>query len=528
MLGVFSNQNKMGSFTSHVPLRHSMTAKAQPSGVTRPALDSASFGTTVVSPEKVPCETKVSNDVLDDALSWVLRVCVLGVSCVCVESDDTVEDQRSFALCTFENATIALSSKTFGTHLFCELKNLVIEDLQPSDDAVLSGLTVAQQSKKKRRWPILFRVLPGGGSLVTIRVTTTDKTAPIFDGTSSDVIVDIGEMEIVCFVAKLLRIFHWLFDGFLETLTATSATALPPISLRQNGTLRPNCFRKETKNRDFMPYLEPCDAEPVDPLPVHDNTTAFFETQKHVELVDHTESNEKRKVACERLAFRNKGAEVLTEWMIKAASCFPRLGVTETEFLTHVEKACSDTAVQSLDASEADMRRMEEASSSKQAMAAPLFFPAVPPLTLRTYKVTIRQPALIIPVSVYDGDHSCCLTVSSIVVQNKPAIHRRYGLLDDINITFQNVVLKSTIYAIRDVVLCGVNISVHLFRSLLSVNPPHPTWMTFDFSDVSAVLSPTRLGLLINILNENILGDDPDAPKKLYVCCGRRVTFMLQ
>lgn len=399
----------------------------------------------------------------DDLPTTIVRVSVLGVSCTFVEDPS----QSIFAICEFESAVVDLSLRKFGSDFGCTLKNLLITDLSAQD-----GI--------QRR---LFGVIPGEKYLLSISTSTTDPLAPFFDGYSLDLRVDIGRVEVLCFVDKLLRIFYWIFDGLLDTVTVA-----PPIVASSKGSLEHD-DTKETQS------VGSC----VDDGGISRAASSWL--HRHISLSPVAPLNrwatsasvisEHLRPQSSRLGrFRNEGEKLLARWLMRSASCKPRLSEEECRYL---EQRCG--------------YQLPEHQQRKAPLSPDFSDSLQPPLILRKYVINFLKPSIILPVSASDPQHAR-LTVDSITITNSPSLSNSYGLMDDIEIRLNDVTIQQG--NLEAFLLSGVNIDVHFLRASLNVTPHPPTWMQFGFSDVPWFMTPERLSLVLAILNQNILGDDPD------------------
>ncbi|XP_053990844.1 uncharacterized protein LOC128882970 isoform X2 [Hylaeus volcanicus] len=365
------------------------------------------------------------------AVEWLLDIRVISVSCVCIESREDKAVEKVFAICTFRDTCINLKAFSYGISLFCELQNLMIQDFDAEQNLVNASLCIGEEDRLT-----LFRVIPGSGSLVTITVDTVDKTCSHFDGVSMNLSMNIGEVEIVCFVGKFLKIFDWIIHSFLSIFLASSPDTVEP-------TL--NFFQKPQHNCHLSPSFD-----------------------------------------CTKLEYRNCGEKVLLQWMLKALACQPILGSNEIAYLN-------------------DIWHISETPYQKNQRKATRI---VCPLTLRHYDIRIRSPIIHFPVSLQDCTREIQLTVSFITLSNTPLISQNYGLLDNIQVDFENVTLKSN--CDEDALVTDLSMKIEFQRSLLQVSPSHPLYIVFNFSDLAIFLNTLKLRCLLDVITFNILQTNPD------------------
>jgi hypothetical protein len=364
-------------------------------------------------------------------VEWLLDIRVISVSCVCIESREEEAVEKVFAICTFRDTCIDLKAFSYGISLFCELQNLMIQDFHSEQNLVNASLCMNEDDRLT-----LFRVIPGSGSLVTITVDTFDKTFTDFDGMSMRLSMNIGEVEIVCFVGKFLKIFDWVINSFLSIFIASSPDAGQPSS---------NSTHKYQRSCHLSPNFD-----------------------------------------CSKLQYRNPGEKILLEWMRKALCCQPVLGSNETAYLNDIWHIC-------------------ETSHKKNKTQATRM---VCPLTLRHYDIRIRSPIIHFPVSLQDRRREIQLTVSFITLSNAPFISQEYGLLDNIQVEFQNVTLKSN--SDEDALVTEFFMKIQFQRSLLQVSPSHPLYILFNFSDLAIFFNTLKLRCLMDVITFNILQVNPN------------------
>lgn len=420
----------------------------------------------------------------EDEPSTIINVSVLGVSCQCVEHPS----QSIFATCEFESATINLKLRQFGSDFHCTLKNLQIFDLS------------AEHGTHRR----LFGVMPGEKYLLSITTSTTDKSASFFDGYSLDLHVDIGSVEMECFIGKLLRIFYWIFDGLIDTLTASPIYVpkqTPELHVLVDvPKVESAKFAHNGRDDDLSLLLrsssvlhgQPACRSPVVTRPTQ---TTVLDFSQRPPCYD---ASSKGRLCNAR--FRNDGERVLARWMMRASQCRPKLGLEECRYL---EQRCG------FDLPEHQKRKITNDVNPNNL---------IPILTLRKYRITFTKSSLIIPINAIDPRHAR-LAIDSIIITNSPKLSKTYGLLDNIQIKLNNVTIQQG--TLNQYLLSSVDIDVHFLRASLNVTPPSPKWMQFGFSDVPWFITPDRLNLLFEILNQNVLGDDPDIIASLKKAAAR-------